>query len=591
MRTPVPLVARRLFALASPFAARWALTALLGAATAASGLGLMTTSAYLLARAALHPSIAALQVAIVGVRFFGITRGVLRYLERLVAHETTFRLLTRLRTWFYAALEPLAPARLDALRGGDLLARAVADVETLENFFLRALAPPVVAVLSAAVAIGLVAGVDTRLGALLAAFLVVTGAGLPLLAWATGRAPGRRLVSVRAELNATLVDTVQGAGDLLAAGAAGRQVARIEHLGRELGALQGRLAAAAGLHDALGGLAVNLATAAVVAVGIPLVRSGQMDGVLLAVVSMAAISAFEAVLPLPPAFQYLGASLAAAGRLFEVVDVPPAVVDPAVPASPPARGALRASTGPVLHVQDLSFTYEPGGPAVLRDVSLSVSAGGLVAVVGPSGAGKSTLVHLLLRFWDYSQGQIQLGGRELHAYAAADVRDLFAVVSQHTHLFTGTVRDNLALARPDASDDMLVGAARQARIHDFILSLTGGYDTWIGEQGVRLSAGQRRRLAIARAILQDAPLLLLDEPTANLDALTEREVMDSLLAHARGRTTLLVTHHLVGLEAADEILVLRAGQVVERGRHHDLLQMGGYYRRMWDVQHDLLVDR
>ena len=590
MGNRAPATGRRLLGLASPFAARFALAALLGAATAAAGLGLMTTSAYLLARAALQPSIAVLQVAIVGVRFFGLARGLLRYLERLVAHDATFRLLARLRTWFYTVLEPLAPARLGEMRRGDLLARAVADVETLENFYLRALAPPLVAVLSAGVAVALVAWVDARLGGLLAAFLVATGTGLPLLAWAMGRAPGRRLVAVRAELNATLIDTVQGAGDLLAAGAGGRQVARIERLGRELGALQGRLASAAGLHDALGGLAVNLATVAVVAAGIPLVRADRVDGVLLAVVAMAAISAFEAVLPLPPSFQHLGTSLAAAGRLFEVVDAPPAVVDPALPAPLPRPAALRSGARPVLRVENLSFAYEPGGPPVLHGVSLAVPAGALVAIVGPSGAGKSTLIHLLLRFWDYSEGQIELGGQALRAYDAADVRSLFAVVSQHTHLFTGTVRDNLLLARPDASDEMLGGAARQARIHDFIVSLPAGYGTWIGEEGLRLSAGQRHRLAITRAILQDAPLLLLDEPGANLDALTEREVMESLLSHASGRTTLLITHRLVGLEAADEILVLRAGQVVERGRHHDLLQMGGYYRQMWDMQHDVLVD-
>lgn len=581
--------AGRLLRLASPFATRWALATLLGVATAAAGLGLMTTSAYLLARAALQPSIAVLQVAIVGVRFFGIARGVLRYLERLIAHDATFRLLARLRTWFYAALEPLAPARLEAVRRGDLLARAVADVETLENFYLRALAPPIVAVLSAAVAVGLVAWIDTRLGALLGLFLVVAGAGLPLVAWSTSRGPGRGAVRVRAELNATLVDTVQGVGDLLAAGAEGRQVARVERLGLELGAFQGRVAAAGGLHEALGGLAVNLATAAVVAAGIPMVRAGQVDGVLLAVLAMAVISAFEMVLPLPQAFQQLEGSLAAAARLFELVDAAPAVIDPAEPAQPLAAVAAPVRSEPLLCVHNLSFAYGLDVLPVLRNVSFSLRTGELVAVVGPSGAGKSTLANLLLRFWDYSEGRIVVGGQDVRSCAAKDVRSLFAVVSQHTHLFTGTVRENLLLARPEASDEALRDASRQARIHEFIASLPDGYDTWIGEEGARLSAGQRRRLAIARAILQDAPLLLLDEPAANLDAVTEQQVMDALLAHARGRATLLITHRLVGLEAADEILVMRAGRIVERGSHHDLVQAGGYYRRMWDLQHNVLV--
>jgi len=226
----------------------------------------------------------------------------------------------------------------------------------------------------------------------------------------------------------------------------------------------------------------------------------------------------------------------------------------------------------------------PGAPEGLAGVSFAVPRGGLVAVVGPSGAGKSTLVGLLLRFWEYRQGQIWIGERELRELAQEDVHRLVAVVAQDTHLFNATVRENLLLARPGASEADLVQAARQAGIHDAIAALPEGYDTWIGEQGLRLSAGERQRLAIARAILKDAPLLLLDEPTANLDALAEREVLGSLRDLAAGRTTLLVTHRLAGLEAAHEILVLDAGSVVQRGSHAGLLQADGPYLRMWRLQ-------
>jgi ABC-type multidrug transport system fused ATPase/permease subunit len=240
-------------------------------------------------------------------------------------------------------------------------------------------------------------------------------------------------------------------------------------------------------------------------------------------------------------------------------------------------------------VQNLRFSYAPDEPPVLDGISFELARGRFIAVVGPSGAGKSTLAHLLLRFWEYGDGQILLDGRELRDYDQETARSLMAVVSQHTHLFNASIRDNLLLARPGAAEQELIQAAKQAQIHDFIQSLPQGYDTWIGEQGLRLSGGQRQRLAIARAILKDAPVLILDEPAANLDALTERDVAASLRAVAAGRATLLITHRLVGLEAADEILVLRAGRIAERGRHHDLMQMGGLYRRMWELQKQVLA--
>jgi ATP-binding cassette subfamily C protein CydC len=597
---------RRLLRIAAPFARWMALAMLLGFATIGSSIGLMTTAAYIIAKAALRPSIADLQVAIVGVRFFGIARGGFRYLERYVSHQVTFRLLARLRVWFYAALEPLAPARLLHYRSGDLLARVVADVETLENFFLRVLAPPAVAVLVALLAAILVGSFHPALAVTLLAFLLLAGVALPLLTQAWSRPLGRRLVRVRADLGSVVVDGIQGVADLLACGQEERHGERVSHLSRELGHLQGRMARIGGLNSALSGLLMNLATLAVLVVAIPLVRSAAFDGVYLALLAVAVMSSFEAVLPLPQAFQYLENSLESARRLFEIVDAEPDVAEVA------GKGGIRKSGNrdrlwmpeprfpdfPIpgfrtydLHVQNLRFAYDPGGPWVLDNISFVVPAGGQVAIVGPSGAGKTTLARLLLRFWDYSSGRILVGGRELREYDQEDVRSRIAVVSQDTYLFNATVRENLLLARPDASDGEMIEAARQAQIHDLVAALPQGYDTWIGEQGARLSAGQRQRLAIARAILKDAPIWLLDEPTANLDALTERNVMAAIQELMVGHTSLIITHRLVGLESADEILVLRAGRIVERGCHHDLMQMSGLYRRMWELQSQILVER
>lgn len=572
----------RLVRLAWPY--RWwmALSVLLGFATVGSAIGLMATAAWIIARAALHPSIAVLNVAIVGVRFFGIARGVFRYLERVVSHQTTFRLLSRMRVWLYERIEPLAPARLSDYHSGDLLSRISADIDTLENFYVRVLAPPAVAVLVTLMMAIFFGVIDLRLALALVAYLAVTGIGVPLLTRRLGRSAGQSLVATRGELNAALLDGVQGLADLVAYGQQTRQIERVRALSERIHREQMHMARVGGLDAALGALLTGLAVITVLALAIPLVGEGRIGGVMLAVLALATISSFEAVLALPQAFQHLESNLAAARRLFDLVDASPAVVDPPDPLPAPERCDLV--------VRDLRFRYAPGDPPALDGVSFTLPQGGKLAIVGASGAGKSTLVNLLMRFWDYDEGSITLGGQELRCMRQDDVRAQFAVVRQDTHLFSGTIRDNLLLARPDASEQDLIAAAQQAQLDTFIRSLPQGYDTWIGEQGLALSGGERQRLAIARAVLKNAPILVLDEATANLDAVTEQAVMAAITHAMRDRTTLMITHRLVGLEDVDEILVLDAGRVVERGRHADLLAREGVYHHLWDLQRQELLE-
>lgn len=571
----------RLLGFLKPFRGGVALSVLASVATIASSIGLLGTSAYLISYAALRPSIAFLQVAIVGVRFFGISRGVFRYLERLSTHSVNFQLLSRLRVWFYRALEPLAPARLLQYRSGDLLQRAVGDIDVLENFYVRVVAPPLSALLITAGAGLLLGSWNVRLGGVLAGGLLLGGIAVPLVSYRLSRDPGRQLVGLRSELSANYVETLQGMADLLAYGQEEANRQRMAHLEGRLSGAQMRLAWAGGAGNALGQLVANLTLLAVLVVAIPLVGGGQLDGILLAVVSLVVLASFEAVAPLPQAAQTLEASLKAARRLFELVDAEPAVAEPEAPRPAPDNATIS--------IQKLSFRYSADLPAALQDVDLTLTPGRKVALVGPSGAGKSTLLALLMRFWDAPAGTILIDGQDIRSFRSREARRLFSLVSQSTYIFTATLRQNLLLACPDAREAGLERALAQAGLMDWVRQLPDGLDTWLGERGQQMSSGERQRLALARALLQDAPVLLLDEPTAHLDTISERRVIETLQDVLRKRTVLWATHSLSGMDWMDEIVVLEHGRVVERGTHPQLLSANGLYAHLYQIQHDALI--
>lgn len=533
----------RLLRLIAPF--RWwiALAVLLSFATVGSSVGLAAMSAYLISRAALVNAVADLSLAITFVRLFAITRAVFRYLERYITHRTTFRILAHLRVWFFEAVEPLAPARLSGDRSGDLLSRIMADIETLENFYVRAVVPPMAALLVTGLACVILGLFDIRLALALLLFLLLTGVALPLIVRRLSREPGEALITGRAALNAALVDEIQGIGDALLLGQAEGIHQRTMRLTDELTRVQGHAARLRGLGNGLAALFTGLAGLTVLWLVVPLVTGGQIEGIYLALLPLTAIAAFEAVQPLSQAWQVLEESRAAAGRLFELIDRPAEVLDPPEPVGPPC--APPTTFG--LDIRGLSFRYAPDEPAVLHDLTFSVAPGECVGLAGPNGSGKSTLINLLMRFWEYEEGTIYLGDRELRAVPAEETRRLIAVVPQQTHLFNSTMRDNLRLANPEASDAELEAACRIAQIHDFIAGLPAGYSTLVGENGLLLSGGERQRLAIARAILKNAPVLILDEATAQLDPVTEREVLAGLGEYMAGRTTIVIAHRRAAL--------------------------------------------
>jgi ATP-binding cassette subfamily C protein CydCD len=559
-----------------------ALSVLLGILTIGSNIALMGTSAWLISSAALHPSIADLQLAIVGVRFFGIARGIFRYLERLVSHNVTFRLLARFRVWFYQHIEPLAPALLMQYRSGDLLSRIVADVETLGDFYVRVVAPPLVAIFVSLGTAAFLAQYHISLGLMILALFACLGMSLPSLTHFASRNTGRELIERRTILSTQLVDTIQGLADLVAYGRVTDQLKNISAAGSALSRIQQRMSWLVSFITSLNILLTNLGMWLILVVAIPLTSAKLIPGVMLAVLCLVTLAAFEAVIPLPVAASLLSSTSEAARRLFAALDAPPTVTDP--------PHSLLGPSNVSLDIRDLHFRYDPDDPPALSGIDLNLPEGGNLAIVGPSGAGKSTLVNLLLRFYDYHDGQIMLGGHDLRHYAQDDIRQQISLVSQNTYFFNATICDNMCLARPDATDDELVRAAKQAHIHEFISTLPKGYETFIGEKGLRLSGGERQRLAIARALLKSAPLLILDEPTANLDAITERQVLETLFGLMEGRSTLLITHRLVGLERFSQIIVLDHGKIIERGRHAELLAVDSLYRRLWDFQNRILTE-
>ncbi len=567
----------RLLKLLLPFRWQIALAIFLGCVTVASNIGLLGMAAYLIAAAAIIPFLVLLTLPIYFVQFMGVLRPASRYMERLVAHNITFRLLARLRSWVYSRLEPLSPGHLLLYRSGDILTRLVSDVEELQNIYLRGVSPLIVALLIALLTFALFSVFSPVLAWTALVFLLVTAIGVPLLSGMLTRGLGKQQLALRAELNAQVVDGVQGVQDLLLCGHPGDQQRKIADLDRALGKVQQRMAFIAGLQQAMSNLFMNLALWTLLLLAIPLVVSKTINGVYLGFLALVILASFEAVQPLAQAFQFLGHSLAAGERVFGVIDATPQVVEPATP--------LPAPAGHILEFDDVHFAYHPDEGEAVNGVSFTIQLGRRVAIVGPSGSGKSTLLRLALRFWDPTHGTIHLDGQDIRQYALGDLRKVMSVVDQDIYLFNGTLRDNLLLARSNASKSELEQVLEQAQLTEYVRNLPQGLATWVGEQGLRLSGGERQRLAIARALLKNAPLLILDEVTANLDPLTERAVLDMLMG---AETTLMITHRLIAMEHMDEIVVLDAGRIRERGTHVQLLETNGLYRQLFDVQNGML---
>jgi ATP-binding cassette, subfamily C, bacterial CydC len=543
---------RRLVAFAGVRARRVALSVALSALAVGFGVALITTAGYLISRAAEQPPILSLTMTVVAVRFFALARPLARYLERLVSHDDALCALGRVRARFYERIEPLAPAQLEGYRRGELLGRMVGDVDSLQGLYLRGLVPPSVALAVGAASVGVTAAVLPAAGAILAVGLVLVGLIVPVLAGALNRATGRRQAPARAELTAELVELLRGAPELVVYGREEETLARIRSRSRELARLGRRDALATGLAGALSILIAGLTVAGVLAVAVSAHATDTLDRVLVATLALLALASFESVAPLQETARELSSTLAAGRRVLELMDREPAVQDPAEPLPPPSGPSTVA-------LEQVTVRYAPREPSALNGFDLRLDPGRRIALVGASGAGKTTVTNLLLRFLDPEEGRVTLAGRDVRDLGQRDVRSTFALAGQNAYVFGSTIRANLSLARPSATDDELWDVLRRARLADWVSSLPDGLETLVGEEGTQLSGGQRQRLTLARALLSDAPVLLLDEPTAHLDPETADALIRDVFAAADGRSVLLITHRPEGLELADEVVTLDRG--------------------------------
>jgi len=547
----------RLARLIAPYRAWVTLGVALSVITVLANVGLLALSSWFITSMAIAGiSGAAMNYTLpaAAVRGLALTRTGGRYAERFTNHNTTFKVLSALRIWFYTRIEPLAPARLEAYRSGDLLSRIGADVDTLDDFYVRGLVPILVALLSVAAIVAFIWTYSALLALTDLAFLLVAGLALPLYLARWGNGPGRELVVSASELRATLVNHVDGMAELVAFGAIDGHERKIRELSIGHDRQQRAMSKLAGATDAVMMLCAGFAMWTALLVLLP--QGGRrVDGPTVAMLLVVMLGSFEAVMPLPEVARRLGEIRTAAQRLFGLVDEEQTDSSIRVP----ARAApLPEATD--IRIRELQFRYGSDLPFALDGIDLDLPAGGKMAVIGPSGAGKTSLTSVLLRFREYEAGTVTIGGTELRDLAPDDARSLFSVAAQRPHLFQTTIRENLVLGNPDADEAQILHAVEAARIGELLQSLPAGLDTEVGANGLAFSAGQGRRIAIARALLKRAPILILDEPTEGLDGPTARALIESVFAAAAGRSIILITHLKFGLDAVDEVISIAQGR-------------------------------
>jgi len=548
-------VVRRLLRVGRPPWGRLGLSTLLGALGAAATVGLLAGSGAVVAKAAFRPGLGAIAGLLAAVEVIAFLRGPLRYGERLVGHDAAFRVLGRWRLWLYDRLEPLAPAGLQAWRSGDLLARAVDDVDELQDLYLR-IGPPAVIALTTSMLAVVVVGVLVPYAALVVGLSLVGAMIVPATLAVAVRSAADRQSELRGEMAADVVDLLRGSADLLAFGRAQEVLERVQAADRSLTRSAKRRALATGLVGGLVTAFLGVAVIGVLILSANAVHEHRLEPVMMAVLPLATIGAFEAIPPVSAAVLRFGEVVAAGGRILAIGDVPAPVSDPADPAPSPAPSSEIA-------LREARLRYAEHLRWVLEAVDLDLAPGSRTAVVGRSGAGKSSLVNALLRYWPLGGGTYTVGGTDTTRLRQDDVRSRYALLDQDADLFAGSIRDNVALAHPDATEAQVRRVVELAQLAEWVDTLPEGLDTPVGEHGTKVSGGQRQRIAMARAMLRSVPILLLDEPTAGLDKETAQRLLGDLRSSFPAEAILLVTHRREELAGFDRVLTMREGRLVE----------------------------
>nr|WP_318382176.1 cysteine/glutathione ABC transporter ATP-binding protein/permease CydC [uncultured Enterobacter sp.] len=554
---------------------KWLLTlgVILAIVTLLASIGLLTLSGWFLSASAVV-GVAGLysfnyMLPAAGVRGAAITRTAGRYFERLVSHDATFRVLEHLRVSTFSKLLPLSPAGLARFRQGELLNRVVADVDTLDHLYLRVISPLVGALVVILVVVLGLSVLDVTLALTLGGIMLLTLFLLPPLFYRAGKPTGEKLTHLRGQYRQQLTAWLQGQAELTIFGASQRYREQMENTELSWHDAQRRQSELTALSQAVMLLIGGFAVIAMLWLASGGVGDNLQPGPLIALFVFCALAAFEALAPVTGAFQHLGQVIASARRITQITATVPEVTFPASESPVPTAVELR--------LEAVTFRYPEQIQPALSDISLSITAGQRVAILGRTGCGKSTLLQLLTRAWDPQHGAISLNGQALTSLSETALRASISVVSQRVHLFSATLRDNLLLAAPEARDDQLAAVLTQVGLEKLLED--SGLNSWLGEGGRQLSGGELRRLAIARALLHNAPLMLLDEPTEGLDATTESQILDLLNVVTRGKTVLMVTHRLRGLSQCDQIIVMDNGQIIEQGNHAALLaKQGRYYQ-------------
>ncbi|QNK31048.1 cysteine/glutathione ABC transporter ATP-binding protein/permease CydC [Serratia sp. JUb9] len=548
-----------------------ALGIVLAIITLLASIGLLTLSGWFLAASSLAGLAGLLtfnyMLPAAGVRGAAIFRTAGRYAERVVSHDATFRVLAHLRVFTFSKILPLSPGGIARFRQAEVLNRLVADVDTLDHLYLRVMSPLIsAAVVIVVVTFGL-SFVDQTLALILGGILLLLLLLVPPLFYSAGKPIGSELTALRSQYRTGLTAWLQGQAELVVFGAVNDFRHTLDQIEQRWQRRQWQQASLGGMAQALMILAGGLTVTLLLWLTAGGVGGNSQPGALIALFVFAGLASFEALMPVAAAFQHLGQVIASATRVKQLIEQQPTVD---FPVAGPATAASAT-----LQLRHIDFTY-PGQPQpVLQNVELEVATGEHIALLGRTGCGKSTLLQLLTRAWDADGGDILLNGEPLARYDESTLRAMTTVVSQRVHVFSDTLRENLRLAAPEADDETLQQALSQVGLDKLLEN--EGLNAWLGEGGRQLSGGEQRRLGIARALLHSAPLWLLDEPTEGLDAETEQQILALLRQHCQGKTLILVTHRLYGLEHMDRICVMDGGHIVEQGDHATLLRQRGRY--------------